>query len=81
MHHLVDFRSVEITSGSGASLEFEIPGSALDSFLEDGSEVMLDGRYTVFIGGSQPDERSFELTGKRPVSFTIEVKDRHISVG
>ena len=81
VHHLVDFRSVEIAFGSGASLEFEIPGSALDSFLEDGSEVMLDGRYTVFIGGSQPDERSFELTGKRPVSFTIEVKDRHISVG
>jgi beta-glucosidase len=38
-----------------------------------GSRVLEPGRFRVFVGGSQPDERSRELTGESPLAFEFEV--------
>ena len=74
-HHLADFKSVFFKAGSEKTVELSLNLSDFTSFLEDGSEVLLDGDYTVFVGGSQPDERSLELTGKRPEAFSVHIEN------
>ncbi len=74
-HHLADFRSVMIEAGSVEQVEFELKKKLFHSFLEDGTETLLPGRYTVFVGGFQPDERSFELTRAEWKAFTVEAEN------
>ena len=78
-HHLAEFRSVEIRVGASVHVTFDIPSERFSSYLEDGTKQLLDGRYTVFIGGSQPDERSAELTGGSPAALSIKVYDGHMA--
>ncbi len=74
-HHLEGFASVELAENESHTVEFVLEPGQFDSFLEDGSRKLLDGKYTVFVGGSQPDERSVSLTGKKPLSVSFEAKD------
>ncbi len=61
---LVWFKRVPVKSGEAVTVPFELPDTAFETVMEDGSRRILDGRYTVYAGGSQPDERSRELLGK-----------------
>lgn len=38
---------------------------------EKGEHVLYPGKYHIYIGGSQPDERSLELTKKKVDHFQI----------
>ena len=40
---------------------------------EAGKRLYQPGRYRIFIGGSQPDERSGDLIGEDPLSLDIEL--------
>lgn len=40
---------------------------------EDGSRFVEPGVYTVYVGGQQPDKRSEDLTGQKPLTFTIRL--------
>lgn len=47
-----------------------------DSFktvLSDGSKELLHGKYTIYVGGSQPDSLSSRLTGAAPLSMDVEI--------
>jgi hypothetical protein len=44
------------------------------SVLDDGSRKVLPGQYTIFVGSSQPDNRSVELLGQAPLSKTVTIK-------
>ena len=41
---------------------------------EAGCRVKAAGRYVLYVGCSQPDARSAELTGAEPVKLEIEMK-------
>ena len=41
---------------------------------EQGIRRVEEGSYHIFIGDSQPDARSVELTGKKPIEFTVACK-------
>lgn len=41
---------------------------------EKGSLVLLKGTYEIYVGTNQPDERSRELTGRKPMCLRVEVK-------
>ena len=41
---------------------------------EQGERYVEPGSFTLFVGGSQPDERSVLLLGKRPLSAGFRVK-------
>ncbi len=54
------------------TVEVKIPDSAFTVVDEDGNRVR-GGRFTLYLGTCQPDARSVELTGKRPMEFEIEI--------
>ncbi|MCR5746506.1 MAG: glycoside hydrolase family 3 C-terminal domain-containing protein, partial [Lachnospiraceae bacterium] len=77
-HHLEAFQAVDIPSGKTKEVTLDIPLERFSSYLKDGSKALLNGKYTVFTGGCQPDERSLELTGVSPLANTLEIQDGHI---
>ncbi len=70
---LVDFLRVELQSGEKREVSFTVPARRLCVITDDGRTVLEPGSFTTFVGGSQPDERSAALMGRRPLegSFTV----------
>lgn len=73
LHSLKGFKRVTLEPGESRRMVFTLRPKDLAAVSEDGRRVITEGRYTLFVGGSQPDTRSLELTGQVPVStqFTI----------
>ena len=61
--------------GKSRKVTLELLAKHLWSVAEDGSRRIKPGQYQVFVGGSQPDERSQELTGAVPCSTCFTVQD------
>jgi len=61
----------EIQPGETIDLEFLLSKSDLSVFDEEGREVYAPGRIELYVGGSQPDKRSIELTNKKLISISI----------
>lgn len=53
------------------TVTISLPVSAFALFDEEGKEIVHKGTYSVFVGGSQPDHRSVELTGETPVQISV----------
>ena len=70
---LVDFQRVELQPGERQDVCFTIPARRMCVITDDGRTVLEPGAFTLTIGGSQPDERSVALTGKKPLEkvFTV----------
>ncbi len=73
-HALCAVKRVSLKAGESAVVSLEIGEKSLFTVLEDGSKVVLSGRYTLYAGGSQPDGRSIELAGSSPLSAEIIVE-------
>ncbi len=73
-HALCGVKRLFLKAGESSTVRFEIPESSFQTVLEDGTRTTLFGQYTLYAGGSQPDIRSVELTGKRPVCADIHVE-------
>ncbi len=72
-HSLCGFARVELEPGEEKKIEISIPESAF-MVIDDSGEKRRDGnRFRLSAGTSQPDERSFELTGIHPVEVEIEI--------
>lgn len=72
-HSLCGFARVELEPGEEKKIEIFIPESAF-MVIDDSGEKRRDGnRFRLSAGTSQPDERSFELTGIHPVEVEIEI--------
>lgn len=71
---LVDFRRVELEPGESREVSFEIPARRMCVITDDGRTVLEPGRFTVYVGGSQPDALSARLMGRKPLeaSFVVE---------
>ena len=70
---LCGFVRTALCAGTSKKIGLSIPESAFVTVLEDGSRVVLRGRYTIYAGGHQPDERSRALTGTQCISAEIEI--------
>ena len=72
-HSLRGFQRITLEPGESRKVSFEL--SARDQSLIDerGQRVLEPGKFRVNLGGGQPDRRSFELTGRRPLSAEFEV--------
>lgn len=55
---------VPLKVGETKKIEADLPREAFMLYDEKGEHVLYPGRYHIYIGGSQPDERSLELTKK-----------------
>lgn len=66
-------RTICLEPGSSADLEFTLASDDLALVDDGGRPVLEPGEFRVYVGGSQPDARSRELTGTDVIwaSFTI----------
>lgn len=70
---LISFKKVEFEPNETKTVIFSLPAASLSCFTEKGDKLLKKGRYIIYAGGSQPDERSYELTGKKVLNQTITV--------
>jgi len=70
-HVLVGFLRVAIPAGQEYTATIQIPIKEFESVLENGTKKLLNGEYTLFVGGSQPDEKSVSLLDSSPLSTKI----------
>ena len=70
-HSLCGFVRLPLEPGEKKRVAISIPDSAFTVVNDEGERVRDTDRFTFFIGGSQPDARSVELTGKAPLKLEI----------
>ena len=64
---------VAVKAGETEKIEVTLPEKAFMLYDEEGKPVLYPGTYHIYIGGSQPDERSLELTNKPVHHFQISL--------
>jgi beta-glucosidase len=60
-------KKVELDPGEKKTVEMVLPAKAFGLYDEDGQFMLYKGDYEIYIGTSQPDSRSIQLTGKKPI--------------
>jgi beta-glucosidase len=62
-YQLAGFRRIHLKPGESTEVDFTVTARQM-ALIDDGGNCMLEpGTFRVFVGGSQPDPRSEELTG------------------
>lgn len=70
---LIDFQRVELKPGESREVSFEIPARSMCVITDDGRAVVEPGRFTVYLGGSQPDMLSARLMDQKPLEASFVV--------
>ncbi len=68
---LCAFTRVALRHGEEKEVTLEIPQSAFLVVNEEGERIPGGKNYRFYVGFSQPDERSVELTGTKPVEVSL----------
>lgn len=69
---LVAFRRVQIAHRSTEEKDITVSTNTLTVVDESGIRIRPDSDWILYVGFSQPDERSCELLGTRPIELRIE---------
>ncbi|MGI6264403.1 MAG: glycoside hydrolase family 3 C-terminal domain-containing protein [Acutalibacteraceae bacterium] len=72
--------TVEIPAGESREIALTFPPKAFSLIDEEGNRFVEPGRYTVYIGGQQPDSRSAALTGKTDTAVTVTLTGHKITL-
>ena len=72
-HNLRGWERVHLAPGESRTIFFELHPRDMALVDDRGRHVLEPGRFRAYVGGSQPDERSRELTGESPLAFEFEV--------
>ena len=75
---LKGLKKVRVAKGTEETVELVLKDDAFALYDEDANFVLNEGAYEVFVGTSQPDNRSVSLTGRKPQSFTVVCKNTEI---
>ena len=70
-YSLCGFQRVEVKEGESQKVTFTISNKAMMVVDEQGERHVDSKHFTLFVGVSQPDSRSKELTGKNPVAVQV----------
>lgn len=65
------FQKVALDPNEEKSITLHLPIEAFSLFDENGRQKVRNRNYTIYVGGSQPDQRSIELTGKKPLEIEV----------
>jgi len=68
---LCGFKRVRVESRLQKEIELSIPFDSLKVVNNNGERILDSTKFSLYVGFSQPDSRSFELTGRKPVSISI----------
>lgn len=72
------FAKAELQPGEETAVTLHLPLSAFALYGEDGIAVVESGVYSVYVGASQPDRRSEQLTGGKPQELTLVATERMV---
>ena len=70
---LCAFNRVSLKAGEKKEVNMDISASAFTVVDEEGRRFVDGKRFSLYVGTSQPDERSAALTGMRPVKIEITI--------
>ena len=70
---LKGIKRIHLKPGQKQSVKFTVTARQMALIDEEGKAVLEPGIFTVFVGGSQPDERSCQLTGSKVLSAEFKV--------
>ena len=60
--------------GEQRTIKVMLKDEAFGLYDNNGKLILHEGEYEVFIGSSQPDARSIQLTGNKPFSKIVRSK-------
>lgn len=66
-------RKIHLEPGEEKEVSFTITPKDMSLINEEGKRMLEPGLFEVYVGGSQPDKRSIELTGTEVLKATFEV--------
>jgi len=75
---LKGIKKVYLQPEEETEISFNLEADAFGLYDEEAYLRLYQGDYQVYVGTSQPDERSYELTGKRPVCIEIDRKSDEV---
>ena len=67
-------KKVRLAKGESKAVELTLTDAAFALYDADANFVLNEGNYEVYVGTSQPDNRSAVLTGKKPECFAVTCK-------
>ena len=70
---LCGFARVHLSAGEGKTVSLSVTERSLTVVDGDGNRFIPGGRYSLYVGTSQPDERSRALTGTSPVKLELSL--------
>ena len=73
-HSLCAFKRVSLKKGESKTVELPVSNMALTVVDDKGERYVDSTRFTLYVGGSQPDARSVALTGAAPLTAELTVK-------
>ena len=71
---LKGLKKVYVAKGTEETVTITLKDEAFALYDEEARHVLNEGAYEVFVGMSQPDNRSIALTGKKPERFAVNCK-------
>ncbi|MBE6618142.1 MAG: glycoside hydrolase family 3 protein [Ruminococcaceae bacterium] len=71
-YQLCGVKKVHLAPGEATTVTLRVNKYWLSAVLEDGTRVVPDGALELYVGGHQPDEKSCELCGSRPVMIKVK---------
>lgn len=70
-HSLCGFKRVFLKAGERKNVTIAVPNTAMQVVDEQGERHVDSKNFKLYVGVSQPDERSKKLTGKHPVELQV----------
>lgn len=71
-HHLAAFKRFHLKAGEKQTIELFVSGKQFMVVNDQGMRVKDGSEFAVYVGGTQPDARSEELTGQKPLETVIK---------
>ena len=68
-------KKVHLEKEETALVDLCIPADAFGLYGEDGKKAVQPGKYSVYVGTSQPDSRSLQLTGNKVYQFSLTAEE------
>lgn len=71
---LTNMKRITLEPGESTEVSFQLTPKAFEMVKNDGSRVVESGEFKIYVGGSSPMKRSFELGAPKMAEVTVAVK-------
>jgi beta-glucosidase len=74
-HSLAGFKRIALKKGESKTVTMQINRRSFEVVNDTGDRILDSKKFKIFVGISQPDSRSIQLTGISPLEANIEIID------